>query len=265
MAYQGFCQRSLLLVSYDTSVIFRTLESTMSWLTEAQPSSPELRRLPTIRELPLHFAETSYKVLDSGTAFYHDFVSFIGRDNVIEVAVALIIGTSFTAVSTSLVSDILTPLLSLVPFLDRTLVNKFLVLRCGQGSKKAVLVRAKDATCTYHTLAEATLDGANTLSYGRFMEVSLQFLFSACSLYLLIKLIQILWHKPIVKETEACHYCRRNNSKRALRCGFCTSWLDGREDGQQQQYLGHLGGLRGFTDTLFSSSPKESKGKKTSR
>lgn len=223
----------------------------MLWSKSSSFDVPKPRRLPTIRELPLHVVDTSYKVIDGGTAVYHDFVSFIGRDNVIEVAVALIIGNSFTAVSTSLVSDILTPLLSLVPFLDRTLVNKFVVLRCGRGTKAL-----EQTACEYHTLAQAVQDGANTLSYGQFLEISLQFLFSACSLYLLIKFIQALWHKPIVKETELCQYCCRSNSKRAKRCGFCTSWLDGRED----QGSGQWADLLGIADTLFTAGSGDAKG-----
>ncbi|CCG82395.1 putative Ion channel [Taphrina deformans PYCC 5710] len=236
----------------------------MDWFQNAQPTALPPRRT-VIRELPLHLVDTSNKVIDQGTAVYHDFVSFCGRDNVIEVAVALIIGSAFTAVSVSLVTDILTPLLSLVPFLNRNLVNKFVVLSCGHGPNvhKDSTLRSIKAECKYNTLAQAATDGAITLSYGKFFETSLQFLISACSLYLMIKSIQLFWHKKIVKETQNCRYCRKEISKNASRCGFCTSWMDGREEQESTSFeWPKFNGLDEMTNGLFRSSPIDAKQKR---
>lgn len=234
----------------------------MFWSQRPEPPMPTHRN--TLLELPFHLVDASNLVVDKGAAVYYDFVSFVGRDNVLEVAVALIIGSAFTAVSSSLVSDVLTPLLSLVPFLDRNLINKFVILSCGRydktGSEDApVKLNTTQALsrglhymhCEYNTLEQAAADGAITLSYGRFLETSLQFLFSACSLYVLIKSIQIFWHKDIVKETQKCLYCKKLISKAALRCAFCTSWLDGREEKARGDWLRlHMHGLDGLRDDL---------------
>ncbi|KAF8157240.1 hypothetical protein B0H34DRAFT_675547 [Crassisporium funariophilum] len=59
------------------------------------------------------------------------FIQFALRDNVLEVAVGLIIATAFTGVVNSLVSDIILPPISLLPFMLRNLEEKFLILRTG--------------------------------------------------------------------------------------------------------------------------------------
>lgn len=228
------------------------------------PPFPKRSRSP-FRHVPHQIIDTSNLLIDSSSILYNDFIAFVGRDNVLEVAVALIIGTAFTAVSKSLVSDILTPPMSLIPFLDRNLVNKFLVLRCGHVHGPVKLL---DGECRYNTLEQAANDGAITFSYGRFLESSLQFLSSALSLYIITKLIQMVWGKQIVKESVKCEYCRKSVPKLARRCGFCTSWLDGREelqshysdDGEQRNLLERRGrgrrevGFAGITETLLNDS-----------
>ncbi|KIJ30963.1 hypothetical protein M422DRAFT_186517, partial [Sphaerobolus stellatus SS14] len=57
------------------------------------------------------------------------FIDFALRDKVLEVAIGLIIASAFTKVVNSLVSDILLPILSLLPFMSRHLDEKFTVLR----------------------------------------------------------------------------------------------------------------------------------------
>lgn len=197
-------------------------------------NKPSKRSKSPFRQLPHHIIDTSHLLIDSSSFLYNDFIAFIGRENVLEVAVALIIGTAFTAVSKSLVSDILTPPIALIPFLDRNLVNKFLVLRCGSGHTHLMAEPLSEQVgeCHYNTLEQAANDGAITFSYGRFLESSLQFLSSALTLYIIIKMIQLFWGKQIVKESVKCGYCGKSIGKGARRCGFCTSWLDGREEVQ---------------------------------
>ncbi|KAM0123634.1 hypothetical protein ACHAP3_010987, partial [Botrytis cinerea] len=65
------------------------------------------------------------------TGFWEGFVDFAFNDNVLHVAIGLIIAQSFTALITSLVSSVLLPPLSLLPFLNKNLEEKFAVLRPG--------------------------------------------------------------------------------------------------------------------------------------
>lgn len=75
-------------------------------------------------------------------------LDFLGRDNVLEVALGLIIGGAFTGVVTSLVSDIILPPISLITQSSKNLVNYFLVLRPGE---------TPDAI--YNTIEQAADDG----------------------------------------------------------------------------------------------------------
>jgi hypothetical protein len=65
------------------------------------------------------------------------------------------IATAFTKLVNSLVSDILLPPISLLPWMDRNLDEKFLVLRGGGN-----------ATELYNTKAQALADGALIWTYG---------------------------------------------------------------------------------------------------
>jgi large conductance mechanosensitive channel len=75
-------------------------------------------------------------------------VAFLGRDNVLEIALGLIIGAAFSNVVTSLVSDIMLPPLSLLSSNSKNLESRFIILRMGE---------TPDAT--YNTIEQAAADG----------------------------------------------------------------------------------------------------------
>jgi large conductance mechanosensitive channel len=77
----------------------------------------------------------------------------LGRDNVIEVALGLIIGAAFSNVVTSLVADILLPPVSLLSATSRNLESHFIVLRQGE---------THDAI--YNTVEQAAADGKTPLT-----------------------------------------------------------------------------------------------------
>ena len=103
------------------------------------------------------------------------FVNFAARDNVLEVALGLMseesflrgsylsltwvdsIANAFTKVVTSFVSDIVLPIVSLLPFLNRNMDQKFAVLSEGQNYVKGE---------GYNTLKQARDDGALVLAWG---------------------------------------------------------------------------------------------------
>ena len=76
----------------------------------------------------------------------------MGRDNVLEVALGLIIGAAFSNVVTSLVSDIIIPPISLVTDASRLLETRFLILRHGK-TKHAL----------YNTIEQALDDGTHKI------------------------------------------------------------------------------------------------------
>ncbi|KAL5337212.1 large-conductance mechanosensitive channel [Aspergillus crustosus] len=149
------------------------------------------------------------------------FIDFAARDNVLEVALGLIIAQSFTSVVKSFVSDIILPLVSLLPFLNRNMDEKFAVLRRGPNY---------EAENGYNTLEQARDDGALVLGYGIFLETVVNFLGISLTLYILAQIYMWFSHDRIIKRQVRCRYCRKWISEKAARCVNCSSWLDGRED-----------------------------------
>ncbi|KAI0667629.1 ion channel [Trametes maxima] len=165
--------------------------------------------------------ESGGSVVRKAQSVWSGFIDFAARDNVLEVAVGLMIASAFTAVANSLVSDVILPPLSLLPFADhKNLPDKFITLRAGPHRPEG----------GYNTLHQAADDGAVTLAYGRFIDKSISFIGLGLVLYTIATLYGYLTHDNIIKEKVKCAYCRKEVSKKAKRCFMCTSWLDGRED-----------------------------------
>jgi large conductance mechanosensitive channel len=109
---------------------------------------------------------------------YSGWKKFAFRDNIINVAIGMIIATSFKNVVKSLIEDIITP--CLIGFgVGTNTENLFIILRHGNN-----------VNITYITLNEAREDGAVTINYGLFIHVFLNLIFVSFILYLLLKLHQ---------------------------------------------------------------------------
>jgi large conductance mechanosensitive channel len=126
---------------------------------------------------------------------------------------------SFTACANSLVTDMILPLVSLLPFLDRNIEQKFLILRAGD-SKPA----------EYNTIDQALEDGALIWAWGSFVDKILRFFLIALALFTISRIYSVLAHDNIIKRQIRCKYCRKWISEKSKRCFNCTSWQDGRED-----------------------------------
>lgn len=108
-----------------------------------------------------------------------EFKEFAIRGNVIDLAVAVVIGGAFGKIVTSLVNDIIMPPIGmLVGKVDFT--NLFLVLNDGATPGP------------YATLADAQKAGAVTLNAGMFLNQVISFIIIAFAIFLIIKLINRL-------------------------------------------------------------------------
>ncbi|KAH8656622.1 putative ion channel [Tricladium varicosporioides] len=164
------------------------------------------------------------EVVERGKRMWEGFTDFAMQDNVLEVAVGLIIAAAFTTVVTSFVSEILLPPLSLLPFVHRNLDEKFAVL------KKGPHYNFTDGH-GYNTVDQATEDGAVVMAYGMFINKLLNFAGVGFALYIVAALYDRFGGSdPIIKHMIKCKYCRKRISSRAKRCVNCTSWQDGREE-----------------------------------
>lgn len=141
-----------------------------------------------------------------------EFKEFALKGNVIDLAVGVIIGGAFGKLITSLVNDIIMPLIGLI--LGKIdFANLFITL--GDGSFK--------------TVAEAKEAGVATLNYGLFFNTIIDFLIIAFCIFFVIRQMNRLKPKkveiPAAPTTKNCPYCFTEIHKDAIRCPHCTSEL----------------------------------------
>jgi large conductance mechanosensitive channel len=141
---------------------------------------------------------------------FKGFREFIMRGNVLDLAVAVIIGAAFGKIVTSLVNDILMPPLGLA-LKNVDFTNLFIDLSGGQHA----------------TLAQAKAAGDATLNYGIFLNNVIDFVIVAFVIYLLIRSANKLKHEPLpaAPTTKECMFCHTTIPLAATRCPNCTSTL----------------------------------------
>ncbi|SCX82249.1 large conductance mechanosensitive channel protein MscL [Butyrivibrio sp. INlla14] len=154
------------------------------------------------------------KVAGKGKSLAGEFREFIMRGNVMDMAVGVIIGGAFQKIISSLVDDIIMPVISLLTGgIDFN--NKFVVL---DGGSYATLEAAKEA-------------GAATLNYGTFITVVINFILMALVIFLLVKFMNSVSNKFAKEEAEApkttkiCPKCKSEINIEATKCPCCTSDL----------------------------------------
>jgi large conductance mechanosensitive channel len=137
-----------------------------------------------------------------------EFKDFVMRGNVLDLAVAVIIGGAFGKIIGSFVTDVLMPPLGfLLGGVDFS--NLYINL----------------SGTSYASLAEAQAAGAPTVNYGLFLNNVINFLIVAAVIFLVIKLANSL-QKPKAAPaptTKECPYCISAIPVKATRCPNCTS------------------------------------------
>jgi large conductance mechanosensitive channel len=124
------------------------------------------------------------------------FKAFLLRGNVVELAIAVVIGVAFTAVITGFVKDLVTPLIAAI------------------GGKP-------DFSALYFTVNNSKF------LYGDFINVIIAFLIIAAVIYFLVVMpYQAALdrsRKPAEATTKKCPECLSEIPIEARRCAFCTS------------------------------------------
>jgi len=144
-----------------------------------------------------------------------DFRAFIDRGNLIQLAVAFILGVAFATVVTSLVNDIIMPAVGLATG-GVDFANLFAVIKDG------------DVAGPYATLAAAKEAGAVTINYGVFVNAIITFLIVAIVLFFVVKAYSKI-SKPKTANTKECPFCTTAIPIAAKRCPQCTSELPAAE------------------------------------
>ena len=132
--------------------------------------------------------------------FMNEFKKFICRGNVMDMAVGVIIGGAFTTIVTSLVNDVINPLLGIFG---------------GMNFDQLVW----------------NVNGAE-IAYGKFITAVINFLIMALIIFMIVRTMNKISDKygkkeePKAPTTKKCPYCKSDIALDATRCPHCTSQLD---------------------------------------
>lgn len=143
---------------------------------------------------------------------FKEFKAFIMRGNVLDLAVAVIIGAAFGVIVSSLVNDVLMPPIGLI--LGRIDFSNLFISLSGHA---------------YDSLKAARDAGAPTLNYGLFIQAVINFLIIAFVIFLIIRTANRIRRPqptiPPAPTTKDCPYCFSSIPIKATRCPQCTSEL----------------------------------------
>lgn len=140
-----------------------------------------------------------------------EFKEFALKGNVVDLAVAVIIGAAFGRIISSLVDDVVMPLIGAIAG-DRNFDDHFINLS-GEH---------------YETLAAAKAAGAATVNYGLLLNAIVQFLIVALLVFLVVRQLNRFNRKPAEQVTPTmrdCPQCLATIPREALRCRFCAQPL----------------------------------------
>ena len=116
-----------------------------------------------------------------------EFKEFALKGNVMDLAVGVIIGGAFGTITTSLVEDIMMPLVAFIAGGEINFKNMFVIL--GDVPEGIAM--------TYDALKEA---GVPVLAYGSFITVLINFLILAFIIFMMVKMVNRLRRADEVKE-----------------------------------------------------------------
>jgi large conductance mechanosensitive channel len=137
-----------------------------------------------------------------------EFREFIMRGNVIDLAVAVIIGVAFGKIVTSLVEGVIMPPIGLI--LGRVDFSNLFIDLSGQHLA---------------SIAEAKTRGLPVITYGALINDIVSFLIIAFVVFLIVKAINRRRQQEAKAPTKECSYCLSTIPVAATRCAACCSDL----------------------------------------
>ena len=121
------------------------------------------------------------KVEKKSRAFWADFKKFVAKGNVVDLAIAVVVGTAFNKIVSALVSEIITPLTSML-------------LKADTLTELKWVLRAAD---------EANGTEEVAVTYGVFLQRVIDFMVVALSIYVVLKVFMKLKNTIRKREIEA--------------------------------------------------------------
>lgn len=128
-------------------------------------------------------------------AMLREFKAFAFKGNLIDLAVAFILGAAFTAVTTSVVNDLFMPLIG--------------------------------ALVSNESFSDLNVEvGGATVTYGNFVDSLVYFVLVALILFVVVRAVNRI-ERPFEDDpaptTRECPFCLQSIPRKASRCSFCTS------------------------------------------
>jgi large conductance mechanosensitive channel len=136
-----------------------------------------------------------------------EFKAFIMKGNVLDLAVAVLIGAAFGKIVTSFTNDILMGPLGLLT--GRIDLSSLFISLSGQS---------------YPTLEAARAAKAPVIAYGLFINNIIDFIIVAFVIFLVVRWAN-RFKQPEAVTTKKCEYCKSTIALDATRCPSCTSEL----------------------------------------
>ena len=140
---------------------------------------------------------------------WKEFRAFIARGNVIDLAVAVIIGAAFGKIVTTIVEGIIMPPIGML-LRGVDFASIFYVLDKTKGEPIS--------------LADAKAKGIPVIAYGQFLNDVIMFLIVAFVVFLIVRMVNHIKSKQDEGEitTKDCPYCLSTIPLKATRCAQCT-------------------------------------------
>jgi len=140
-----------------------------------------------------------------------EFREFAARGNVLDLAVAVVIGAAFGRIVTSAVNDVIMPPIGML-FGQVDFSDFFIALDRG----------------TYPSLEAARTAAAPVLAYGHFINTIIEFLIVAAAVFLMVRQLNRLKTPepaPPADDRRDCPFCISRIPRTATRCAHCTATI----------------------------------------
>jgi large conductance mechanosensitive channel len=161
--------------------------------------------LPSILTDLIECWRQEYPAITEELGMFKEFRAFIDRGNVIDLAVAVVIGAAFGRIVTAFVEGVLMPPLGLL---------------LGRVDFSSLFTVLDDSKGTPASLAQAKELGVPVIAYGAFINEVINFIIVGFAVFLLVRQVNRL-KAPAAVTTKACSRCMTTIPLAATRCPAC--------------------------------------------
>ena len=138
------------------------------------------------------------------SSFFKDFKAFITKGNILDLAVAVVIGGAFNAIITSLVNNVIMPLVGLF-------TGKASLAELDVWIRKPDYI--KDPETNLEVIVEGT--GAGHIQYGLFLQAIVNFLIIALTIFIMVRVIRASQDRLAYREKAKAEEAKKKAEEEA--------------------------------------------------